>query len=118
MGIASDTLARIDREQWEDYKKRFIPLENQLIEAYDNPKLRAERMAAVTGEATAASNNATEIAGRELSRYGQSAASVGNDRAATMAKTTNVIDAQNTNRDKMTARDQLLLSGGLTSRGV
>lgn len=118
MGIASDTLARISREQWDDYKNRFIPLENQLINAYDNPQLRAERMTAVTGEAEAASDNSEAIADRQLSRYGQSADSVGNDRASGLTKMTNVVDAQNTNRDKMNARDQLLLSGGLTSRGI
>lgn len=118
MGIASDTLARISREQWTDYKQRFIPLENQLIGAYDNPQLRAERQEAVTGEAAAASDNAMGMAARFMSRYGQSDDSADNGRAAALTKTANIVDAQNVNRDKMTARDQLLLSGGLTSRGV
>lgn len=118
MGIASDTLARINREQWEDYKNRFIPLEDELIEAYDNPQLRAERMAAVTDEAKLASDNALDITNRQLSRYGQNANSVGGNREARLTKVANIVDAQNLNRDKMNARDQLLLSGGLTSRGI
>lgn len=116
---ASERLAQISREQWQDYQRRFIPLEDKLIDAYDNQKLKAERMAAVTNEAAAASDVAAGVNDRNMARYGLSGrSSAGNDRAEAMSKTTNIVDAQNTNRDKMSARDELLLTGGLTARGI
>jgi len=118
MGVASDTLAAINREQWDDYKARFIPLENKLIDAYDNPELRNKRMSAVTDYASNAADSARGVASRTMSRYGVDGNTQAGNREAVLAKTTSIVDAQNTNRDQMNARDQLLLAGGLTSRGV
>ena len=118
MGVASDTLAAISREQWNDYRARFIPLENKLIDAYDNPDLRQERMDAATGYAAVSADNAQGVAERQMSRYGLNNDSQAGQREAGLAKTTSIVDAQNTSRDQMNARDQLLLAGGLTSRGI
>lgn len=119
MGVASDTLANISREQWDDYKSRFVPLENELIDAYNNPALRAERMADVTNRANDAATSAVGVAQRGLSRYGQTyEGQAGLTRQADLSRATSVVDARNTNRAQMNERDKLLLSGGLTSRGV
>jgi hypothetical protein len=118
MGVASDTLAAINREQWDDYKARFIPRENQLIDAYDNPALRQERMDAATGYAASSADSAQGVAARQMSRYGLNNDSQAGQREAGLTKTASIVDAQNTSRDQMNARDQLLLAGGLTSRGV
>jgi len=118
-GSASDTLAQISREQWADYKSRYVPLENKLIDAYDNPQLKAARMADVTKSAEAASDNAVYTGIRGLARYGQNYGDQkGLIRDAGLSKVTNVIHAQNTNRDQMAERDKMLLTGGVTSRGI
>lgn len=118
MGVASDTLSAINKSQWEDYKQRYIPIENELMDAYDNPELRQERMAAVTNDAATASDNAQRMTSLSLSRYGQADTSAGDARASQLTKASNIVDARNVNRQQMNSRDQLLISGGLTSRGV
>lgn len=119
MGIASETLANINREQWEDYKNRFVPLENELMNAYNNPVLRQKRMDAVTNEAIMSADTAQGVGRRTMARYGQSMeGQQGVAREAGLTKTSSIINAQNTNRQQMNSRDLLLLSGGLTSRGI
>lgn len=118
MGIASNTLAGINKAQWSDYVSRFIPLENELINAYNNQGDRKERMTAVTQSAAQSSDTAQDVARRGMSRYGLSLDDQDSARSAQLSKTASIVDAKNTNREQMNARDQLLISGGLTSRGV
>jgi hypothetical protein len=118
-GKASDTYAQISREQWEDYKNRFIPLEDRLLNAYDNQDMKQQRLADVTKSANAASDNAVYAGKRQLARYGLNYGDQkGIVREAGLLKATNAIDAQNNNRGLMAERDEALLSGGVTARGV
>lgn len=118
MGVASETLAQINREQWSDYKSRFVPLENQLIAAYDNPADKAERMRIATTSAGLSADIAQDVTQRSMARYGQTVNDAGLTRSAGLTKTASMVDAANISRDQLNERDRLLLSGGLTSRGV
>jgi hypothetical protein len=118
MGYATDTIAGVQRAQWEDYKRNYIPDEDELIAAYNNPQLKEERLAASTQIAATSADTAREVAARGLSRYGQTMDSAGDARAAQLTKSAAMVDAQNVNRQMMNERDKLLLSGGLTSLGV
>lgn len=55
---ASRTFAAISRAQFEDYKRRYRPLENQLIAAYDNPNDRRRLIGEAQGLVTQGFANA------------------------------------------------------------
>ena len=117
IGVASDTLAGISREQWEDYKTRYLPLEHQLIAAYGNPADRARLESEAVGLTGRSFDTAAGVGARTLSRMGVSY-DPSRDRGFGLRRVAAEVDALNMTRQHMKGRDELLLSGGLTSRGV
>ena len=119
MGVASDTLAAISRAQWEDYKARFVPLENQLISGYNNAGDRAAQMNAAVNLSNQAFDSSVGMQNRNLSRYGvNTGIGAGATRSLGLGRTAATVDAMNTSRQHMNSRDQILLTGGISSRGV
>jgi hypothetical protein len=119
MGVASDTLASISRAQWEDYKARFVPLENQLIAGYNNAGDRATQMNSAVNLSGQAFDAAAGVQSRNLSRYGvDTGIGAGATRSLGLGKAAATVDAMNTSRQHMNDRDQILLTGGISSRGV
>lgn len=115
---ASDTFARITRDQWADYKTYFAPYEEKLIalSTGNADNLQSEQRAAEavnTGFKTSMGTLA-----RDRSRLGLS---VGADQAADESrlgatiKTASLVDATNKSRLHAQDRDTAVLTGGLSS---
>ena len=120
MGWASDTMAGITRSQWSDYMSRYIPIENELMTYYDNPTKTAEAIGAARGLSGQASDAAEANTRIELARYGQQDKL--NDpafaRGLSLNRAAAGVDAANSTRQHMADRGNLLLTGGLTSKGL
>lgn len=66
----STNLARVHRAEWEDYKSRFVPVENELFDMYydDAGRKEAVKEAGLTMEG--AFDRSMEQGDRNLQRYG------------------------------------------------
>src|SRR5574343_892070 len=73
-GSASALLASVTREMWEDYKKRFFPLEEQLMgmTTYKDPSLMEREVEKGQGRVEATFGSLWDTAVRRASSYGQS----------------------------------------------
>ena len=117
-GSSRDTQAALAREDWDDYKERFFPLENKLIDQYNNGERRSNAIAE-SGEAVNMAFDADAgVQQRRLSRYGtnlsadQQAAS---DRQNQISKTATLTDTRNLTRDSYADLDSQILSGTSSS---
>lgn len=120
MGWANDTIGQITREQFSDYTARFLPVENELISYYGNPAKTAEAIGAARGLSGQASDAAEANTRTELARYGQQDKL--NDpafaRGLSLNRAAAGVDAANSTRQHMADRDNKILAGGLTTRGM
>jgi len=120
---ASNKMARITREQWEDYKKRFQPYEDRLAAAYANGGLLEGERERIPTAVNQSFDSMRGIADRGLSRYGiTSSADETNarDRSMGLNKSLASVDAYNTLYRVADERQDRLMTGGLSgvdSRG-
>ncbi len=117
-GSARDTQAALAREEWKDYISRFFPLEDKLIDQYDNAAMRETAL----GENARAVNQAFDadrgIQQRRLSRYGVSLApdqQAALDRQNQVARVATLTDVRNLTRDAFTDLDSQILTGSSAS---
>ena len=110
-------MAAVSRAQWEDYKNRYIPLENELIAAYNNPADRAARISEAANLSGQAFDSAAGVGQRTMQRMGVNF-DPSQDRGFGLKRAAATVDAMNTTRQHLAGRDELLLTGGITSRGV
>lgn len=116
-GSARETQAYLSRQQWEDYKTRFVPLENELLAAYDNPAQRQEGVNKAVSLANTAYDTSQGIMGRNMARYGinmtpQQQASV--QSSSNLSRSLAGVDAANRTKTMFNERNDQLLTGGLT----
>jgi len=117
-GSSRDTQAALARADWGDYKKRFFPVEGQLIAQYNNQ----DRVNSAMAENSSAVNNAFNadagVQGRRLSRYGTSLSAdqqAVNDRQNQIARTATLTDTRNMTRDSYADLDSQILTGSSES---
>jgi|GEM_PF-884474 len=115
---ASKTYAQITRDQWDDYMKRFVPIEDELIASYQNPEQRAARIDYARNTSDSAFNSSVGVDQRQAARYGINKA---NDPAYTrrigLGMTAASVDATNQVRAHLDDKDKMLLSGGISTQG-
>ena len=119
-GKASDLLAAVTREMWEDYKKRFFPLEEQLMgmTTYKDPSLMEREVEKGQGRVEATFGSLWVTAVRRASSYGQSwdaAQYQANLNAHRLDKTAALADAANRIREKIIERDREIATGASTA---
>lgn len=116
---ASTKRANLVREQWVDYKKRFQPVENQLIKdmgtgrhtIYNEDGIKAANDAATTAYASAA-----EMEQRDRERMGQGLSSIQLQAQRTnndIAKSTGTVTAVNQASQADMDRKNAVMSSGL-----
>lgn len=122
MGNRADSiLAQIYRDQWDDYVTRFFPLEDELIDTYNNPEVHKRIIGQATDKAAASFDAAQGSYDRSMARYGMSAdAQMQNetDRSFNLGRTLALAGAKNTTRQELVDRDQRMLAGGMTTGGM
>lgn len=111
--------AAIARGLWEDYKQRFVPLENRAISRIGNRALAAKEINeagefAGAGVDTALAMNKDQLASYGLTLSPERQAAL--DRRANIAKSTATVGARNVTRRAIAERDLDAL--GLDARGV
>lgn len=115
---ASIPFALLAREQWKDYKKRFLPIERKLIAEGTNdyqylsePKMAQEAVSKAFG----AQQGSTS---RDLARMGVSMTpdeKAASDHGLQMAKTTAMVGEANDARNNVWDRQNSIMSGGLSA---
>lgn len=117
---ASNLRAGIAREEWEDYKKRFQPKENQLLDIANNPQGFVQQQ---NTEALGAINKAYEGAmpqmTREYGRFGMTyTPDQKNELQRRLSNNQGLAQVQGLNTSTRLANDQVLgLMGGGTFQG-
>lgn len=117
-GSARDTQAALARAEWNDYKKRFFPLEENLISRYDNASLRNQAMAENHNATNTAFNVDRGVQARRLSRYGTSLSAdqqAAQNRENQVSRVAALTDVRNLTRDAYSDIDQQILSGSSSS---
>jgi hypothetical protein len=115
---ASIPYALLAREQWQDYKKRFLPIERQLIsEGTNDMQYLTEPQMAKTAVDQAFKNQPGAVS-RDLARSGvtmtpgEQAAS---DQSLNMAKAATSVAEANGARNNVWDRQNSIMSGGLSA---
>lgn len=117
-GKASNTQAALARAEFEDYKARFFPLEENLIGRYNNPELRAQSQQENAAAVNTAFDTDAGVQQRRLSRYGTSLSAdqqAAQTRDNQVAKVAALTDVRNLTRGAHADIDQQILSGSSTS---
>ena len=81
MGQASDTYAKITREQYDNWYERFYPKQKQLLQSTQNGSLLNEQLGRVDGNFKSANVAAQTANSNQLGRYGLSDTSQGDNEA-------------------------------------
>lgn len=109
---AGDTYAALTRQQWADYVKTFVPIENQLIEAATDPTAVSRAMTEASQNVQEGFASSEAATGRRLRGLGITL-SADEQRAATratgLAKSLADVQAQGLARDLTTRRQQQIL---------
>lgn len=117
-GSARDTQAALARAEWNDYKNRFFPLEENLINRYDNANLRNMAMAENHNATNTAFDVDRGVQARRLSRYGTSLSAdqqAAQDRENQVSRVAALTDVRNLTRDAYSDIDQQILFGSSSS---
>lgn len=115
-GTAADRLGAITKGRWEDYKNRFVPIEDLLMQqtTYGNPALAAQEIGRAEADTGRTFDSLAGSSAIQLGRYGMSMTAdqqASSDRINSLSRTGAVIDAANNIRLKLVERNQLIASG-------
>jgi hypothetical protein len=116
-----DVLAGIYRDQWDDYVKRFFPLENELVDTYNNPAVHSRIIGAATQKVATGFDAAEGSYARGMARYGMSPdaqVKAEADRSFNLGRSLATVDAKNRTRQALLERDQGMLAGGMSTGGM
>lgn len=109
---ATDTFAKLTRDQWQSYITNFVPYENKLIDYATNPGVVSGAMAEASADVNSAFDNRAGATGRRLGGLGL-ALDADEQKASTrsmgLARSLADVNAQNTTRDATIARQQSIL---------
>lgn len=115
---ASLPYALLAREQWQDYKKRFLPIERQLIsEGTNDMQYLTEPQMAKTAVDQAFANQPGAMA-RGLARTGVTMTpgeQTASDQSLNMAKASTAVAEANDARNNVWDRQNSIMSGGLSA---
>lgn len=115
---ASDTYGRISRQQWEDYKARFGPVEQELMDYVNSPAALNAGVTQATTATAGAYDRGQQSAMRSMQGIG---ATMSGDQQAAMdrkfkfSKNLAVTDASNIARMQGKERRMMALVGGSNS---
>jgi hypothetical protein len=120
---AEDNYAKLTRAQWEDYKRRFVPIENELINSttYANPQVLTTAIGQGRDAANQAINVSEQTQQRAVGQYGitQDPSEIAlRRRMEGMNRSTAVVDAANRIRQRVSDRNREITSGAAPSSGI
>lgn len=113
---ASENQAALARAEYDDYKRRFVPIENELIGQLGNRSVYAENVNRATEAAGQAYGTSADEYRRGLSRYGVTASDeqvADQQRQMGLSSAASQSEAANRTRLQTKNRNMQLLGGGL-----
>jgi len=111
MGIAADRYAKITREQWQDYVKHGIPIENKLINMFNR---QGSSVGDTTSLASKIYSNLSPRTDMFLARYGLSQTAAQrreNEKADSLARIIGLATLRDRMRQAKTDLNQQILLG-------
>ncbi len=111
MGIASDTYAKIIREQYDDWKNRFYPEQQELMNQATSGELMNAQLGRVGENTETAINNAKVGQDNMMGRMGVQSTQDANDNSMGLKTSLAVAGAKNGIRSAENERQNSILSG-------
>lgn len=111
MGQASDTYAQIIREQYDDWKTRFYPKQQQLMDLADSDSLMTAQLTRADENTANAVNNAQVAQNNQMARMGVNTATDTNDNSLGLKSALATASAKNGIRSAADERQTNILSG-------
>ena len=118
---ASRTRAWISRDQWNDYKNRFAPREDELLDKVTGAELLDERLSAISVNNKRAYESATLGAEMRRDRYGLNPSAMQRSAIDRNLHTNSVlteIDSKNKTRQHIDDRNINVLGGGTARHAI
>jgi len=115
---ADNTFGRIARAQWSDYKSRFMPAENELIDSIGNPHLLKKQIDRNVDFVNMGFDNAQTGVDQKMRQYGSQLTDrqeVASTRQSDLSRNLGVIDAKNVTRLAKKERDMQAMAGGVST---
>lgn len=115
----SENLAAVTRAEWEDYKSRFAPVEDMLIDEYNNHAGRELNVNQAGLNAGLAFDKAKSDSDRSLSRYGLNLnpeQQARRNKKYALERTAAMAGAKNTARDEQEDIRMGLVTGSFSNR--
>ncbi|MBP4034343.1 hypothetical protein [Aeromonas sp. PrichA-15] len=111
MGYAADTYAKITREQYQDWKTRFYPKQQELMDLATNGELLREQLGRVGENNTNALRSAQQATANRNARMGLGTSSNANDNSQGLRMALMTAGAENGLREQEQARQMGILTG-------
>lgn len=111
MGYAADTYAKITREQYQDWKTRFYPKQQELMELANNGQLLREQLGRVDENNTNALRSAQQATANRNARMGVNSGSNTSDNSQGLRMALMTAGAENGLREQEQARQMGILTG-------
>mgnify|MGYP005811128729 CR=1 FL=1 len=112
---AQDMNAYIARQQWEDYQRRFQPVERQLIDETMGRELLDKRLSSISAITDTSFDSALRNARMTREMYGAGQTNQQRqyeDRRMDLGRSTAIADARNSTRTRIHDRNMDTLAGG------
>ena len=111
MGYASDTYASIIRDQYDDWKNRFYPKQQELMDLATSGELMKNQLARVDTTTANSVNNAQVAQNNTMARMGVGSATDSNDNSLGLKSALATANAKNGARSAEQERQINILSG-------
>ena len=111
MGVGSDTYASIIRDQYDDWKNRFYPKQQELMDLATSGELMKNQLARVDATTANSVNNAQVAQNNTMARMGVSTATDSNDNSLGLKASLATASAKNGARSAEQERQINILSG-------
>ncbi|MFG0873982.1 hypothetical protein ACF8QD_09890 [Aeromonas media] len=111
MGYAADTYAKITREQYQDWKTRFYPKQQELMELATNGQLLREQLGRVDENNANALRSAQQATANRNARMGVNSGSNTSDNSQGLRMALMTAGAENGLREQEQARQMGILTG-------
>ncbi|MFM4963163.1 hypothetical protein ACEUBT_05325 [Aeromonas bivalvium] len=111
MGYAADTYAKITREQYQDWKARFYPKQQELMELANNGQLLREQLGRVDENNANALRSAQQATANRNARMGVNTGSSAGDNSQGLRMALMTAGTENGLREQEQARQMGILTG-------
>lgn len=111
MGYAADTYAKITREQYQDWKTRFYPKQQELMELATNGQLLREQLGRVDENNGNALRSAQQATANRNARMGLGTSSNANDNSQGLRMALMTAGTENGLREQEQTRQMGILTG-------